>query len=343
MKIMAPINSPLDCSYLVKTPAKEFYCGIVPSEWSNRFGYAISPNRREWKRCNLLNYEELKEICDIVHKNEKQVFAAFNANQYNSLLFSHLIEIIEKSIEQGIDGIIVADLMLLFKLKKHNINIPIAISGDLGVYNTYTINLLEEFNIKRLIFPRYTTLSEMELISKKFPDLEYEGFIFNERCDFCGSYCFATHGYTEKTFCMDWELTKKNIVIMDNTFGYNEFQKFLEKMFKARQWKMIDQVERTFKDSKLFGNIRSQWRNKSTFCGLCAIKKLKNVEVSSLKIIGRGMPTDEKIYLINLIDYIIQNNLEREQIRKLYHASRSNHYSEYCKSKIFCYYPEEIE
>ena len=49
MKILAPIRAYDELEMLLESGAEELYCGIVPSEWSERFNGPVWLNRRSPK------------------------------------------------------------------------------------------------------------------------------------------------------------------------------------------------------------------------------------------------------------------------------------------------------
>src|SRR3989475_1415751 len=84
MKILAPICSYDELEMLAASGAEEFYCGIVPREWMERYTGAIWLNRRSPKGGSLETVSDLKQLVDGAHKLQIPVFITLNAPYYTS-------------------------------------------------------------------------------------------------------------------------------------------------------------------------------------------------------------------------------------------------------------------
>jgi collagenase-like PrtC family protease len=110
MKIFAPIFAQEEVDPLVGAGAGEFYCGIVPTEWRQRYGFEMCPNRRENARSNLESYEELAAIVQESHARGITVHVTLNAHYYTEGMLQLIRLMLVRLREIGVDAVIVADV-----------------------------------------------------------------------------------------------------------------------------------------------------------------------------------------------------------------------------------------
>jgi len=168
MKITVGIHNASEIENLALAGADEFFCGFVPKEWIRRFGPGTGPNRRELLGANVLTYQDLKYIIREAHRFSKKIFINFNAHYFPKDTLPLIKKMILKCIEYEADGITLADPGILFKLKDWKINANIILSGEIGIRNSYDINFFaKNFNISRIILPRYSCMWEVFIIISK--------------------------------------------------------------------------------------------------------------------------------------------------------------------------------
>ena len=79
MKILAPIRAYDELEMLLESGAEELYCGIVPSEWSERYNGPVWLNRRSPKGSGLETWDEMKRLVDGAHVARVPIFVTLNA------------------------------------------------------------------------------------------------------------------------------------------------------------------------------------------------------------------------------------------------------------------------
>lgn len=204
----------------------------------------------------------------------------------------------------------------LFPYIKANIHL----SGECAEINSLSVNFFKRFNnIKRIIFHRKNTISDMKACITTNDTLEYEAFILNEKCHFTGAFCGSLHCDELNHLCkIPYDLGKIN----KNCNDFVEVDNRINKYYESLNDEDIEE-----KEGYLFG---------STGCGLCALKDLKEAGVTQLKVVGRG----------NSIDNMEQDVRSLKKALEFLDSGSYIDYSKEVKKKIFhnkkcsneCYY-----
>lgn len=328
MKIFAPINNVDETEALIKAGADELYCGVVPKEWDEKYSRMFSINRRHHYANQLKDFESLNKIIELAHKNDVQVYVTMNNLFYIEEQKDMILDFLKKIEGYKADGVIISSIPVI-ELCIKNTSIPVSVSGETLPINNQSVSLLKEMGVKRITFPRDITLNEISEIINKHPELEYEPFILRERCGFCGGNCFASHGIKKRNFCGEnWniEIISQN----DDITDYRDYVNFKQTIMGYEIWRKKDYIPSI--ENKILDTRLSE-------CGLCALKKMKELGVDSLKIVGRGIPTEHKISHIKLAKKAVEicnNTINHKdfinEIKQLKNAVG------YCDSKMNCYY-----
>src|SRR3989442_15663733 len=93
MKVLAPISTYNELEMLAASGAEEFYCGIVPREWLDRYTRAVWLNRRSPKGGSLESLSELKQLVEGSHGFGIPVFLTLNAPYYTAEQLSWVTEL----------------------------------------------------------------------------------------------------------------------------------------------------------------------------------------------------------------------------------------------------------
>lgn len=333
-----------DIDKLVSAGATEFFCGIIPREWSEKYGYQVSLNRREWSPNQFHSFEKLAVITKRVRHFQKKVAVAFNAPDYYSGQVVFLKKYFEILKEIGINALIVSETVLLLLLREMDLGFDIYISGTAGCYNRCAVEFYKKLGAKRIIFPRDTTLNEMEKIitqTRSF-GMEYEAFIMGERCPFTESYCRTTHGFADTLFCH--HLWQKNIfhrLPFDfyETCGAGGLRSSGDCIQQPSVKELGDWHHNAGRYSGWSSSGFSQIMNTSDFmieeCGMCAIPTLKKIGITSLKIVGRSRPVKIKIKRVELVHKVLQYSGKTSEYCR---GIKKN--KQLCSLGYKCYYPE---
>lgn len=323
MKILAPLTNIDHFEKLLDAGAEEFYCGMVPYEWIEKYGFGL--NRRAFRSNTAFNsFTAMKILKEKASTYRIPVKITLNSLLYSQAQYDMIYNLVEKFMELGFDTYIIADIGLFVFLKEHGINCKVHISGEMPAINTMTIDLLMQYGITRIIFPRRMSIADMESCIQKYGSkLEYESFILNESCVYTGAFCNSIHCDELRNACYlpyDFSLLK------DNENDFHLFYRYLQ-MVKSRNSKSE--------------NIRVEKHDiGDSGCGLCFIKKLCEIGITTLKVAGRGKEVNNLIEditsikkALSFIDQDSQNDYMQKILDEFFEGQCKNSYA-------FCYYPQ---
>lgn len=344
MKILAPVNKSGEVEKIIKAGADELYCGVLPDSWMKKYTNVASPNRREWTSANLPDFQELKKVVDIAHTYHIPVYLAMNAF-YTEQQYPLVLQQIEQAARTGVDAFIISDLGLILSLKKSNLNINFHISNTGTTFNSQTVKFYKELGATRIILPRQLSIDEIAELVDSEKDIEFEVFIMNSGCKNIDGFCTFHHGVNEILHPGIWNLFKK--------FGFDHYLLELVRRapfglsgcIKADVFGIdsacllnyrisLDSDKLPQKDmSSAFKAISSGFNLLSGAdpCGSCDLYRLKEIEVDSIKIVGRNYPTYKKVkdveFLKKLLLWLEQNPYITEEAFKVH--SRTGYRSIY--------------
>ncbi len=140
--------------------------------------------------------EELKSAVDFAHKLGRKVYVTINTMPRDNTI-SDLIEYLEVLSQIQPDAVIVADLGVFQLCRKYAPNIPIHISTQAAVVNSYSCNAWYEMGATRIVLARELSLKDIEEIRSRIPDeLELETFIHGSMCVSFSGRCMLSEYYT---------------------------------------------------------------------------------------------------------------------------------------------------
>jgi len=333
-----------DIERLAEAGATEFFCGIMPRDWVSIYNYQISLNKREWQANQFHSFDKLSAATKKIHLLKRKIVVAFNAHYYTREQIALIKKYLDNLKDIGVDALIVGNIPLLLLVRDLGINIPIYISGEAGAYNYRALQFYKKYNVKRILFPRDMSTDEMSRIIKKGAafNLEYEAFAMSERCVFSAGYCRTSHGYSNSNFCnQGW---KKDLYLRLpgdylNKLGDGRMKSVDEVIPKpslkiVKNWYNNAAMYRAFTDCNFFPSstmILTFWGG----CGLCSVSKLKEIGITSLKIVSRGSKLDSKLSRLKIINQVLQNEIADAEFPIKIKNTR-----ELCDLGYACYYRE---
>jgi collagenase-like PrtC family protease len=316
MKTSVGVSTREELLPLIDAGTDEFFCGIVPPEWRVKYAYSLL-NRRENAAANFHAYRDLAKAVDLVHRNQRAIYVAFNSLFYSPALYPDLKKVVQATVDLGVDGIIVADLGLLLYLETLPDVPAVVLSGEFGVFNSYALNLLAGLKrLKRITIQRHISVAQIAKLIAGHPQYQYEAFMMNEKCPLVGAHCMASHDQMlfnqdiESNFC-------KELVDASENFVFNDKEPF------AYLGKVYDRFSTEQKKEKfrfLF-SVKGRQESQSevpVHCGLCRLAELKAAGVEYLKIVGRGRPLDLKIKMVKIVNEIMASHKSSAEIVRKY-------------------------
>jgi U32 family peptidase len=311
MKILAPLRSPPDVEPLLAAGAEEFYCGLTPPDWAERYP-GDWPSKRNPNSAGVANGQELREITRLA--GSCPVFVTLNAPQYRDGMKATLLDFGRRLIEEdGVSALIVADMDLLLALVAAGLAGRVHVSSLAVIANPGALEFLRELGIARAILPRHLTVEEIERIH--VPGIETEAFLLNDGCAFEEGLCATTHA--AGAFC-----------IADVGTGA-PFAMEVTERYAFWKWTL--------------GNCGCQTSRGFQLgpCGLCAVPRLLAAGVASLKIVGREAPLDRRRQAVRLAATALklaQAGASAEGIRTAVIDVRGA--PQLCDEAHLCYYPD---
>ena len=130
--------------------------------------------------------EEFAKGIEYAHSLGKKVYCTINGFPFNSQLKLYEKHI-AKMAELNPDAFIISSPGVVKMAKAIAPNIPIHLSTQANVMNSYDAAVFYDMGVKRIIAAREISLKDCEAIKKAIPDLELEIFVH-------GSMCFAYSG-----------------------------------------------------------------------------------------------------------------------------------------------------
>ncbi len=310
MKLLAPLKDSSEVEPLLAAGAEEFYCGLTPATWQKRFNQNWI-NRRAQGSAGVADLADLQQI--LARAAGHPVYLTLNAPFYPAGALEMLVEFSAALLEEGVAGLIVADLDLLLALVEAGMGPRIHLSSLATCTNSGAAAFFQELGVSRIILPRHMTLDEIE--ASLVPGLESEVFLLNDGCVFEEGLCATTHA--AGVFCLnDGEEAQG---ISGQTLEGYEFWK----------WTLNHCGCKTSRGYPVGP------------CGLCALPRLLRAGVSSLTVVGREASLTRKVASVGLAAMALQlarAGAAPEEIRTAVIELRGG--ASLCQDAHLCYYPD---
>jgi len=257
MKILAPLARTDEVEPLVLSGADEFYCGLM-----NKSGPLNDrPNVAQF---NFANAAELSQAVSQAHKFGKRVFLAINAQAVD---FKEALDQVKAALGAQIDGLILANPLLIKKIKSMHPQLELNASCLGTVFNSESINFFKKLGIKRFHLPRQLGLEQLKLIQNNISGVQLSVFGMKGMC------------MNTEAFCL-LHFTKKDRFIPCQHF----------KTITVRGQR---EMTKEYLDKKI---------NMPRFsCSLCALRPLNKIGIESVKIEGRGADIQAKVRHVAII------------------------------------------
>jgi len=243
---------------------EEFFIWYNPPYWHQQFWFEFSPNGRFWENEQITSYDTFEKAIKYVHSLKTKdwkpckIFLTVNFRYYSDLTMPLIEKIIEDAEKAWIDWLIVWNPETLQYLAEIWYKWEIHTSTILVHYNEDAIQYIIDFckennlNLTRLILPREVTLSEIEYLTKKFPNIKFEVFGQSDYCRYANWLCLAEHKYFSRDICWfvlkHWLEVKKTIrydfkkIVLDENLSVQEKQKLLDNELNELDYIFVSQT-----------------------------------------------------------------------------------------------------
>lgn len=330
MNILAPLGTFSEVEMLAENGANEFYCGITPTEWIERYSPGVWLNRRN-PFAGIPSFQELKKTVEASHAYSIPVFITLNAPYYIDDQYPLLIDLVKYCTREiGVDAFIISDIGLMMAIKHHIPEAHIHVSSLAASMNEGSIALYKEIGVERIVLPRSVQIAEIAALKKSAGDIEIEVFLLNDGCVYEESFCMTTHNRVS-AFCsqVQWDYhyfsANGNKQISDNEKGaldtqINDYREYV--------WFVNDCGGKVANDGLPLGP-----------CGLCALPRLKEAGVYSLKIVGREGAPYRKLASLQMVKAVIETmKLTNEHAEIIAASKKIRNQPQFCDSGLMCYY-----
>lgn len=316
MKILVPLNHTECLEAFAEAGADELYLGFYDEEWFETFGEYADINRMSGfkERANQYNFHEMTEAAKKIKNLGKSAFVTMNANCYSRKRIDYIQSRYFPAIREAeIDGLIISDVLLAKAAAEAGITV--VASTMCGIYNRDIAAYYREAGMRRIILPRDLSLDEIESICRSFDDMEYEVFFMRNGCVFSDSYCLGMHRRECVAACGFLRGHPKRFVTEDLSFENrqaNDTNDFL---------------------------YNNHFHHDA--CGMCALYRMKEMGIGSLKIVGRADRPESVCEDIRLTKRNIgiagEAESQQEYLERMEYPA---HAQRKCMWGLSCYYPE---
>ena len=298
MRILTPIASPAEVEPLVASGADEFYAGLFPDSWYERFGRGAWPNRRGPGPANLQTLDEVVALHAAARAAETPLYLAVNAPYYTDAQADHLLGVLaELHAEAPVDAFIVTDPGFMALLRERVPDAELFASTVTVALNAEAVSFLaEDLECARVILSRHLQLREIAEIRDRVPDVDLEVFLLNDNCYFEEGFCSTTHtmpGFG--VYCMTpWEVEARR-----QDGGPVE-----DPEERARWDFLLDEHREFVRHLGNRGHGAGPTKMPLGPCGLCGIPALVKLGVHSGKIVGREASLFRKLRSVQAVRHV---------------------------------------
>ncbi len=319
MKIASPISRPGEVPSLAKAGAGEFYCGVAPDAWQEKFGFVESISRRNSPRAHVPTLRDMEDLIRRAHRRGIPVHGVLNESYHQAQM-----GILEKQagdyLDAGADGIILGDVASLYHLRNRGISGPFTMGTGGVAFNLETLDYYHQLKVSRVILPRHLDLDQIRHLIKQGPSMEYEVFIFRGLCPFIDGLCRFQHG-------INHTLNAKPSMDLACSAGFR-----VKCLMTCQKGKLPRSASQ---------NLTR--RQSLTGCGLCALWDLENIPgITALKVVGREFSSREKLENLKMVAGALDLLKEKPTKYEFFQACQElfrEFFRRDCTGKD-CYHPE---
>lgn len=248
INILAPSRNIVMTRKQIEAGADEIYFGVESGDFVV-YSYSGRYKSMNGVKVQLSSYDELKEHCDLCHRNGVKCQLAVNMHYIPEELNDDYIEHVERCVQAGVDQLIVSNISLIREIRKRGIMTPIVAGSFTFIPNSEMIKFLADIGVFRVVLPHAMSVSEIGIIKKNNPQMELEVFALIGGGNNCGR-CLMFHSPVKK------DIGPGCRALYDVGYGGTQYsgKKFLDA---------------------------------AADCALCSMPELIHAGVNSLKIVGR--------------------------------------------------------
>jgi putative protease len=279
----------------------------------------------------MRNFAELSKAVALSHAHDVPVFFTINEHYYTRQQLPLVKEYIAQACDAGVDAFIIADYGLFHLLQELAPYAGIHISTGGTVFNWRTARFYGELGATRITLPRHLTLDEMARLTGRIAGLETTVFVFNSRCINVDGFCTFQHGLSGRqtpafyrNACMlPYDITP---IPLEETAGEKSTEDVLQYIARQRVWEQVHLDDYP--------------------CAACALYELQEMNITSIKIVGRGNTTERKTtdaaFFRTLVNRLSASRPAKKDFRKYARSLYNSTYRRPCRP-FMCHYPSVME
>ncbi len=333
MHIVAPISKVEEAGKFARDGADELFFGVIPAEWTKRYG-RFTANRRSAN--NLGSLENVAQVVAAIKAEGKRTSVALNGTTHTKDQIEYIKDLAIELANIGVNSLIVGDIQLLSIIHELNLSVRLHVSSTASCRNVATAKFFQKMGADRIILPRHISLKEIGILAKGVPELEFEAFILNDGCPYEEGLCHTLHLPMEMGGPLCFENFETEITHIDGaplSKSESEVIRDNNKCYEGWQWAKFSKGFTTTSSGQPFGP-----------CGLCAIPKLKQLGIEHIKIAGRDGSETRKHRSLEMVSDIVsqvENGTDPSDIVETARNIRGS--SNLCGNSDMCYYPEVFQ
>lgn len=316
MRIISPVDHLAEAAGLLEAGADELYGGFVPPEWREDYALVASLNQRTFDAAQIATQAELAEIVDLAHAAGRRFALTLNAPYYSDAQLPLLLDYLDRMVDLGIDGLILADPGLLRLVAGRHPALELHASTLAHLSNSGALRFYASLGVRRAILPRHMTVAEMAAIAAAVPEVRCDAFLLVGKCPNTEGLCTFHHVSPERIWPCE-------IPYDIAPAGRAPSPALVAAMARQAGWSQTDRRHG---------------------CGLCAIPLLKNAGIDGLKLVGRGAPAAQKIRNVLLAREFVrlaETETDFAVYRRRAMRAHRQRFGADCHPNI-CYYPEVL-
>lgn len=308
MEILSPINKVDEVEKVIEAGANEIYCGAIYKNLLNSYTRLGAHSALGYTNCDLSSYKELKQVVEIANSYSVPIFLVLNNRCYSKNQYKILLESIDKAIKLNVDAFIVSDIGLILTLKNMYDNIDIHASVISCIMNSKCVEFYKRLGVSRVAFQDSLKVSEIEQISKKQKGIQLEVFsLLTTPCPNIEGLCNFTHGINN--------LISNKSVISNSLLSevINKLPKTMFNLLMKYNRINLGATPCSFKSKISLLSNHSKYRIKKLNldhplrgCASCRLYELYKLNITSIKIDGRPLPTSKKVLYTSFLSKLIQ-------------------------------------
>ena len=190
MRIVCPLPSDYAVTPLLRLGIKEFYFGYIPPFWSRQYSLLNSINRRYTLQDQSQSKATIKRL---TRSGDLRMYMALNAPLYATRQIVGILKMLDEFVHSGLNGVIVADLGLLFAVKERFPVLDIHVSSVVVCHNAGMVRFLAQTGVLRVILSRSMTIPEIAELRRWEKNIEFEAMLKNTGCFNVDGLCTHHH------------------------------------------------------------------------------------------------------------------------------------------------------